>query len=177
MDRLSLRTSTTASPDMKSLSTSPTKTPALEGPLAGFIGAACLRSGGDIAFQALRAEYGAPEVPFALNSPSRRPPRCSTVVFPAFMSPEIATKLALTEATTPATQKPWKKAISYHLSPHPSGRPARLKEAVSNIRIGMDPCLLTMAIPISWLSDTAQPGGLPLIHQRAPVSERGQRRQ
>lgn len=53
----------------------------------------------------------------------------------------------------------------------------RLKEAVGNIRIGMGRCLSTMAIPMSWLSDTAQPGGLPLIHQRAPVSERGQRRQ
>jgi hypothetical protein len=92
--RLSWRIATTAGPDMKSPSTSTTKTPSLGGPLAGFIGAACPCSGGDIAFRALRAQYGAPEVPFALDSPSRRTPRCRTVAFPAFMSPEIGTKLA-----------------------------------------------------------------------------------
>lgn len=37
--------------------------------------------------------------------PSRRFPRCRTVAVPAFMSPGIGTKLALTEATTPAIQK------------------------------------------------------------------------
>jgi hypothetical protein len=103
---LSWRIATTAGPDMKSPSSSTTKTPSLKEPITGFIGAACLPSGGDIASRALRVQHRAPEVQFATNSPSRRLPWCSTMVVSAFMSPEIGTNLALTEATTPATRKP-----------------------------------------------------------------------
>jgi hypothetical protein len=112
MGRLSWRISTMAGPDMKSLSTSTTKTPSLEGPLAGFIGVACLRSGGDIAFRAFRDPHRAPEGQFATNPPSRRPPWCRTVVIPAFMPSEIGTKWALRKATTPAAKNS-EKAIPY----------------------------------------------------------------
>ncbi len=95
--RLSLRISTTAGPDMKSLSSPSTESSSLEGLPAGFIGAACLRSGGDIAFRALRDQHRAPEVQFAANSASSRPPRCCALVVPAFMSPEIGTEMSLTE--------------------------------------------------------------------------------
>jgi hypothetical protein len=43
------------------------------------------------------------------------------MVVPAFMSPEIGTKLALTASTAPATPKSLEKAISYRLSPHKYG--------------------------------------------------------
>lgn len=69
------------------------------------MGAACLRSRGDIAFRALQDQHRAPEVQLAANSHRGDQPRCCTVVVPAFMSPEIGTQLALKASTTPATQK------------------------------------------------------------------------
>lgn len=84
-----------------------------------------------IAFRVLRARYSAPQVQFAASSPSWRPPRCSTVVVPALISPEIGTKLGLTVATTPVSRKP-RKAISYHLhlgASTPAGLPLEQEEA------------------------------------------------
>ena len=152
--RLSCRISTTAGSDMKSLSWSTIELHRWRDPHRLHWGSlSSIR--GRYRLWVLRARYRAPQVQFAARSPSWRPSRCGAVVVPAFISPEIGTKMPLTASTAPATPKSLGKAISCHLSPHRYLRPAHRplmstdtrktaaqpsRNTQSRILIRVDPC-------------------------------------
>jgi hypothetical protein len=94
-----------AGPDMKSPSSSPTKTPSLEGPLTGYNRTSLPFDRCKYPSSSALHPRNSPEDQFAANDPSLRPPQCCTMVVLVFRYQEIGTKMALTEFPTPGTRK------------------------------------------------------------------------